>query len=214
MANLLIMEPDESIARAMQIALTGAGHTCVSASTVADGLSHLNAGRRMMTILNARMPWSESIAFLRALEEKGLPVLFIVSDTGNEAHLRALYQSCCDVLHADYDMTTLIRAVDRLLEDSTRRLNFGALRMDVDHREVTLDGKRLNLTAQEFELLHALMASPDTAVSREDLLRTAWGYEAIGMTRTVDVHIQRLRRKLGPRTIETIYKTGYRLRLA
>ena len=76
------------------------------------------------------------------------------------------------------------------------------------------NGEPLSLTAQEFELLQALMRSPDTPVSRQELLRTAWGYQSIGITRTVDVHVQRLRRKLGAKAIETVYKTGYRLRLA
>ena len=63
-------------------------------------------------------------------------------------------------------------------------------------------------------LLLALMQSPETALSREELLRTAWGYQGIGETRTVDVHVQRLRRKLGSSCIETVYNHGYRLKMA
>ena len=70
------------------------------------------------------------------------------------------------------------------------------------------------LTAQEFALLQALMESPDSALTCEQLLRTAWGYHSAGETRTVDVHVQRLRKKMGVDWIETVYKCGYRLRLA
>ena len=90
----------------------------------------------------------------------------------------------------------------------------GGLRLDVQRKEATLDGEPLSLTAQEFALLQALMQSPDAALTREQLLRTAWGYQGVGETRTVDVHVQRLRRKLGATCIETVYKLGYRLRMA
>ena len=93
-------------------------------------------------------------------------------------------------------------------------MTIGGLSLDVEKHHATLDGKTLILTAQEFALLQALMQSPDAALSREQLLRTAWGYQGIGETRTVDVHIQRLRRKIGAACIETVYKLGYRLKMA
>ena len=86
--------------------------------------------------------------------------------------------------------------------------------VDAEERVALLDGRRVELTAQEYALLNALMEKPDVPVSREQLLRTAWGYQSIGETRTGDVHIQRLRKKLGCEYIETVYKCGYRLRLA
>ena len=88
------------------------------------------------------------------------------------------------------------------------------LRVDEEERVALLDGRRVELTAQEMALLQVLMEQPDPPVSREQLLREAWGYQSIGETRTVDVHVQRLRKKLGCETIETVYKCGYRLRLA
>ena len=100
------------------------------------------------------------------------------------------------------------------MQTSERLLTMGGLRLDVQRKEATLDGEPLSLTAQEFALLQALMQSPDAALTREQLLRTAWGYQGVGETRTVDVHVQRLRRKLGATCIETVYKLGYRLRMA
>ena len=85
------------------------------------------------------------------------------------------------------------------------------LKVNGAERVAHLDGRRVELTAQEFALLTALMEQPDVPVSREQLLREAWGYQSMGETRTVDVHIQRLRRKLGVECIETVYKCGYRL---
>ena len=211
MAELLLMEPDVRRAQRMRTALSRAGHHCTLCTTVAQGLSRLEAGCRTMTVLNARMPWTESAPFLRALQSKGLPVLFLTAAAANFDHLRAMYPSNCDVILSDADDETLVRAVERLLANAPATLTLGNLSLNTDTRRVTVDGREETLTGQEFALLQALMEAPDATVSRQELLRTAWGYQSQGMTRTVDVHIQRLRRKLGSEYIETIYKLGYRL---
>ena len=86
------------------------------------------------------------------------------------------------------------------------------LAIDEDERAVYVDGEPCDLTQQEFYLLQELAQNPDRPLSREELLRDAWGYQSPGETRTVDVHIQRLRKKLGFSCIETVYRRGYRLR--
>ena len=212
MADLLILEPDERLNRGMCRVLEKVGHACLSARTISDGEALLRAGRHMTTVLNARLPWSESLAFLKALEDKGLPVLFLVTDSASEEHLRHMYQSSCAVLVTPFSGAELVNAVNRLLREADRTISLGSLVMDVEHRRVRRDGEELALTAQEFELLRALMQSPNEPVSRQQLLRDAWGYQSEGITRTVDVHVQRLRRKLGASCIETVYKLGYRLR--
>lgn len=214
MADILIIEPDLQTGYRMSEALAPQDHACRTVTTVSEGADLLLDGTRMMTVLNARLPWTESAALLRLLEDRGCPVLFVTADESNAAHLQALYQGNCGVLLAPFDASGLREAVSELLAQTQRLLTIGALRLDADRHEATLAGEQLTLTAQEFALLHALMLSPDAALSREQLLRTAWGYQNVGETRTVDVHIQRLRRKLGPSCIETVYKHGYRLKMA
>ena len=213
MADILILEPDRRAARRMCDTLVRSGHTVAASHSVRDAEKQLG-GRRMLIVLNAQVPFTQSYAFLRFIEERGLPVLFITGDAANENHLKAMYRGDCGVLLSPFTPVQLNYAVEQLARRSSRTLSLGGLRLDTQTREVTKDGETLTLTAQEFELLQALMRSPDEAVSREELLRTAWGYQGMGITRTVDVHVQRLRRKLGPAAIETVYKTGYRLRLA
>ena len=213
MANILILEPDRAESRAMVQTLKAAGHHPRAVHTVREAEKVLRR-ERMMTILNAQIPFTQSYEFVRAMAERGLPVIFLTADPANAAHLRALYHGDCDVLLRPFAPETLTAMAARLLEQAEHTLNLGGLRLDVETRQATKDGEPVTLTAQEFALLEALMRSPDEPVSREDLLRSAWGYQGIGITRTVDVHVQRLRRKLGAETIETVYKTGYRLRLA
>ena len=213
MANVLILEPNRPVLGRMAEILSRAGHRITKAQTVPEAERAL-AESRKMTVLDAQVSFTQSCQFLRMLAERGLPVLFVTSDPANADHLRAMYRGDCDVLLMPFADEELSGAVTRLLKSSVGTLSYGGLRLDMVSHRVTKDGEPLVLTAQEFELLQALMRSPDAPVSRQELLRTAWGYQSIGITRTVDVHVQRLRRKLGAKAIETVYKTGYRLRLA
>ena len=214
MAEILMMEPDARLGTKMCEVLSHAGHSCTAAQTVAEGLAQVHRSQRLLTVLNARLPWKESFSFLHTLEEKGWPVLFITGDRANTEHLRAMYQAGCDVLLSPFDGRALVQAVSRLVQSTDRLLTLGNLQLDVQLRQATKDGQPLSLTAQEFALLQALMQSPNAALTREQLLRTAWGYQDVGETRTVDVHVQRLRRKIGSGCIETVSKLGYRLRPA
>ena len=214
MAAILIIDPDVSTRLRMREALELANHHCIQAESIAEGYEIIKHSTRMVTILNARLPWTESFTLLRMLEEKSWPILFVTADAGTVRHLHALYQGPRNVLLAPFDGTQLRHSVAMLLSETTRQLSIGALRLDIEHRQCTLDGESLPLTAQEFSLLQALMENPDAPLTREELLRTAWGYHSTGETRTVDVHIQRLRRKIGTSCIETVYKLGYRLKMA
>lgn len=214
MAEILLIEPDHQLGSTMQSILSGAGHHCALSATVGEAQRLLLERPTGMTVLNARLPWAESCTFLRVLEKKGLPVLFMTTDKGNINHLKAMYQSECDVLLLPFTSDALLDTVNRLVRFPTQQLVMGRLQMDLRTRRVTMDNVELTLTSQEFELLRVLMESPDTAISRQQLLRAAWGYQGMGVTRTVDVHVQRLRRKLGSGYIETVYKTGYRLKNA
>ncbi len=214
MASILIIDPDMNTRLRMCEALEMANHRCFPAETIAEGYEIAKHSTRMVTILNARLPWAESFTLLRMLEERSWPLLFTTTDVNTVRHLHALYQGPRGVLLAPFDALQLRHSVAMLLSETNSQLTIGALRLDIEHRECTLDGESLLLTAQEFSLLQALMESPDSPLTREELLRTAWGYQNVGETRTVDVHIQRLRRKLGASCIETVYKLGYRLKMA
>lgn len=214
MAAILLIDPDLDTRLRMSAALEQAHHRCIHAATLTEAYDIVRHSNRLTVLLNARLPWSESFALLRLLEERSAPLLFITADADTVRHLHALYDGPCGVLLAPFDEAQLRHSVAMLLSESNSQLTIGALRLDIESRECTLDGEALPLTAQEFSLLQALMESPDSPLTREELLRTAWGYHTAGETRTVDVHIQRLRRKLGASCIETVYKLGYRLKMA
>ena len=179
-----------------------------------DALRLTARGGIGLAVVSARIRWTDCAALLRALEKRSLPVLFVADSLRHAAHLQTIYRGPSRVVAPQYGREALLRAVAELTGDTEPPLIVGSLRLDPGSREVSFAGRMLALTAQEFALLRALMESPFRPVPREELLRSAWGYLSPGMTRTVDVHIQRLRRKIGADAIETVYRQGYRLRVA
>lgn len=157
------------------------------------------------------MKWSDCRPLLEFFSHKGLPLLFLTDDRSMCGHLRALYRGRSEVLTEPFSMKAFSAMVQQLVGEISP---IGDLSLNEEEHSAVLDGRKVELTAQEYALLMALMENPDVPVSREQLLRTAWGYQSMGETRTVDVHVQRLRKKLGSKFIETVYKCGYRLRLA
>ena len=192
--RVMVLEPDAERRQMLAQTLMQSGFRCFMADSVHDALPFYQDRQNsacMLTILNARLPWCESVE-----------------------HLQSLFDLPCDALVHPFSPKQLMNAVENLLLLAQSLLRAGPLRLDTLHHRVTMAGEHLTLTAQEFALLEVLVKTPGAAVSRETLLRTAWGYQDLGETRTVDVHIQRLRRKLGKSCIETVYKTGYKLKMA
>ena len=213
MVKLLIWEPDEQIARKIQDALKNEAYEVCRMGGTDDLPVAGHQEGPLMVLMDARMRWSDCRPLLESCRKQNLPLLFLTADkrASAHAHLKALYAGPCEVTTLPLQAKALRSKLTMLrgTEEGNREL-----RVDEEERVALLDGRRVELTAQEMALLLALMEKPDTPVSREQLLRKAWGYQSIGETRTVDVHVQRLRKKLGGEYIETVYKCGYRLRLA
>lgn len=213
MVKLLIWEPDEQIARKIQDALKNEAYEVCRMGGTDDLPAACHTEEPLMVLMDARMRWSDCRPLLESCRKQNLPLLFLTADkrASAHAHLKALYAGPCEVTTLPLQAKALRSKLTMLrgTEEGNREL-----RVDEEERVALLDGRRVELTAQEMALLLALMEKPDTPVSREQLLRKAWGYQSIGETRTVDVHVQRLRKKLGGEYIETVYKCGYRLRLA
>ncbi|MBP3646515.1 MAG: response regulator transcription factor [Clostridia bacterium] len=211
MANILIYQSNPVLAQKLCDSVKKEKYHAIICDGNDLSLPWLEEEEAPLILLDATLKWTVCRPLLERFSQRGCPILFLTADRRMSAHLRALYNGRSDVLILPHTQKNLHHKIHALLgAESALR----ALRMDETERVAHLDGRRVELTAQEFALLSALMEKPDVPVSREQLLRTAWGYQSMGETRTVDVHIQRLRRKLGVECIETVYKCGYRLKLA
>lgn len=215
--RVMVLEPDAERRQMLAQTLMQSGFRCFMADSVHDALPFYQDRQDsacMLTILNARLPWCESVELLSRAQENDWPVLFLTAEAGKRYPPAIAVRPAVRRAGAPLLPKQLMNAVENLLLLAQSLLRAGPLRLDTLHHRVTMAGEHLTLTAQEFALLEVLVKTPGAAVSRETLLRTAWGYQDLGETRTVDVHIQRLRRKLGKSCIETVYKTGYKLKMA
>ena len=209
MATIMIYEPNEIIAQKLCDSLKKEKYNAIRCDE--NVIPSFSDDSIPLVMMDAQLRWTTCRPLLEAFQKHGCPILFLTGDRKMSAHLRALYGGRSDVLTVPVSQKALHAKVHNALGECAP---LRELSVDEKERVALLDGRRVELTAQEFALLLALMEKPDIPVSREQLLRRAWGYQSMGETRTVDVHVQRLRKKLGGEYIETVYKCGYRLKLA
>ena len=209
MATIMIYEPNEIIAQKLCDSLKKEKYNAIRCDE--NVIPSFSDDSTPLVMMDAQLRWTTCRPLLEAFQKHGCPILFLTGDRKMSAHLRALYGGRSDVLTVPFSQKALHAKVHNALGECAP---LRELSVDEKERVALLDGRRVELTAQEFALLLALMEKPDIPVSREQLLRRAWGYQSMGETRTVDVHVQRLRKKLGGEYIETVYKCGYRLKLA
>ncbi len=209
MANILIYGKEKNVTDKLSRILSRNGHEVLRLAP-SDGVPEPHT-KDTLVVMDARLKWPECRALFSKIQGLDYSVLFLTADQDTVEHLRALYRGRSDVLVLPFTTQSALQAVDSLLKHSQP---LSPLIVDEETRVAMLGDERVELTAQELALLLTLMENPDLPVSREHLLRKAWGYQSMGETRTVDVHVQRLRRKLGMNRIETVYRCGYRLKTA
>jgi two-component system, OmpR family, alkaline phosphatase synthesis response regulator PhoP len=226
MQRILIVEDNPDLAFGLRNNLEIEGYEI---QTAEDGLLGLHTARRWrpdLVILDLMMPGMDGYRVLRTLRDEGFttPVL-ILSAKGEEADkVRGFRMGADDFVTKPFSLLELLARVEALLRRSVaeaktptvERYRFGRVAVDATSQRVSRDGRPVQLTHREFELLLALLRHQGAVVSREDLLREVWGHRTTIVSRTVDTHISDLRRKLEddpaePRHIVTVRKTGYRL---
>ena len=147
---------------------------------------------------------------------EGIPVIYVTARNEIRDRIRGLDGGAEDYIVKPFHIQELISRVNVVLRRYSREDIFclGKVRAELANHKVYMDQKEIALTKQEFELLKTLICNKNITLTREQLLNAAWNWDFEGDERTVDVHIQRLRKKLHwERYIKTIYKTGYRLEI-
>ena len=207
MANLLLVEDDASVRRLVTLQLSLVGYDVRAAEDAAAARALLADGMPDLAILDIMLPGEDTMI------EREIPVLFLTAKTAVNDRVRGLRLGAEDYMLKPFEPEELLARVENILRRARKertRFVFDALTVDLPSRRVTKDGREVALTALEFDLLAMLVRRNNVALSREALLAGVWGYAYQGETRTVDVHIQRLRGKIGAEYIETVYKYGYR----
>ncbi len=217
-SHILIVEDDQAIAQLIEMTLTISEHQTSLCQDGRDAYALLSQERYDLLILDVMLPGMDGFRLVERLREAGRslpPVLFLTAKVEVADRVRGLRLGAEDYMLKPFHPLELQARVDGILrrhQGSREALQVGEVRLDRATRTVTRAGEALRLTPQEYALLEMLMLHKNMALSREQLLQAAWGYDYMGGTRTVDMHIQRLRRKLGwQEVIRTVFKLGYRL---
>jgi DNA-binding response OmpR family regulator len=214
-ASILIVEDEIAIAELIELQVKLAGHSAKALLRGDAVLDSVRSERPDLVILDVMLPGRDGFSIMRDLRPLGVPVIFLTAKERVEDRVAGLALGADDYVLKPFAAIELIARIEAVL----RRCAKGAAVFCLDDVEVRLDeravfrgGQRVELTAREFELLRTLVENKNLALSRDKLLELAWGFDFMGETRTVDVHVQRLRKKLGLEDrIKTVFKHGYRL---
>ena len=221
-ARILVVEDDADIAALIGHYLEKAGHRIDRLSSGSDVLPRLRRAPPDLVVLDLMLPGRNGLEVLREVRASpatsDLPIMVLTARSAEMDRLLGFEHGADDYLTKPFSPRELVARLRALLRRTSRGLvegtvEVGPLRVDSDAHEATCEGRRLDLTPREFELLVFLVRHPGRVMSREELLRKVWGYGYVGETRTVAVHVGRLRAKLGPAAhlIETVQGVGYKL---
>ncbi|MBR3928203.1 MAG: response regulator transcription factor [Clostridia bacterium] len=213
MAKILIVEDDVSIRAMVKMHLSLVGHSVFEAEDASSAREILKRENIDLIVLDIMLPGEDGFSLGEKLIEKGMSVLFLTARTGVSDRVRGLTMGAEDYILKPFEPAELLARIENILKRNQKEediFKINDFQIDFKARRVFLKDEEVVLTALEFDLLKMLARRRNIAVSREELLNTVWGYNYLGETRTVDVHIQRLRAKIGQEYIETVYKYGYR----
>ena len=212
---ILIAEDEPPIADLIRLTLESAGYPCAIARDGAEAADLIERQDFLLAVLDIMLPGLDGYALLDYLRPMGTPVIFITAKSSLKDRVQGLRLGADDYLVKPFEIEELLARVETVLRRTGkggRVLKAFDVELDTVSHTVTQRGHELELTPLEFGLLEQLMRNRGAALYRDTLYERVWGGE-MADTRTLDLHIQRLRKKLGWQDhIETVYKVGYRLK--
>lgn len=213
MAHILVVEDEETIRNLICWNLELVGHICSMAADGWEAKKAMEGGRFDLVLLDIMLPGLDGFQLAQYCGD--MPVMFVTAKDGIDDKMKGFRAGADDYLVKPFEIVELLARVNVILRRNGTEetgISIGEVTIDIEGRKVSRNGVLVDLTPQEYELFEVLVRNRNVALSREKLLELAWGYDYEGDTRTVDVHIQKLRQKLGlGHKIKTVYKMGYRL---
>ncbi len=223
---VLVVEDDPALADLLALHLRDLGFRVDVAADGADGLARALVGDYALVVLDRMLPRREGLDVCRALRRQGVatPVLMLTAKSEDDDKVDGLDAGADDYVTKPFSVRELMARVNALLRrrrldatasEATDEVRVGPLRLSLPKRQAAVEGRALELTAMEFDLLALFARNPGRAFSRQELLDLVWGYHYAGYSHTVNSHINRLRAKLEPeperpRFIRTVWGVGYR----
>jgi DNA-binding response OmpR family regulator len=220
MATVLVVDDERSILELMRLYLSREGYHVEVAEDGAAALARARATKPDLVILDLMLPEIDGWDVCRRLRrESDVPIIMLTARGDDVDKIVGLEMGADDYVTKPFnprELVARVKAVLRRYESGprpSRVIVVGDLHMDLDRREAVVAGRPLTLRPKEFDLLATFAQSPGVVYEREKLLRLVWGYDFLGDSRTVDVHVAWLREKLGQSRvqIQTVWGVGYKL---
>ncbi len=216
--KILIIEDDLAISELVGKTLTKLGHTCEYAYDGEEAEDVFDSHPWDIVLLDLMLPKVNGYDLLEYIHPTKTPVIIMSAMDQVGDRIRGLKMGADDYLCKPFQIGELVARVEavrrRTAPDDMDTFTYKGVTVDSSSRKVTKDGEEVSLTLKEFELLNTFILNKNVALSREQLFETVWEEEYIGESRTLDMHIKRLRQKLGYEdVIKTVFRIGYRLEI-
>lgn len=219
--GVLVVEDEQSIASFVALYLKNAGYSVRTAATGSEALSQVAAEQPSLIVLDLMLPDIDGIEVCRRIRQRSdVPILMLTARDEDVDKIIGLEVGADDYLTKPFNPRELVARVKSILRRSapdrprreSRVIQHGDLAVDAGRREVRVRGEEVQLAPKEFDLLWELLDHRGLVLTRDQLLERVWGYTFAGDTRTVDVHVRQLRRKLGDASpIVTVWGVGYKV---
>ena len=220
--KILIVEDDNNIADLLRLYLEKENYEVAIASDGGKGVEQFRRFQPDLVLLDLMLPVLDGWGVCRTIRaESKTPVIMLTAKGETEDKISGLKQGADDYITKPFEMREVLARIEAVLrrtgnvpEKNSRRLVFDKLIIDMDSFELTVDGKKIPTPPKEMELLYHLASTPNRVYQRNKLLDEVWGFDYFGDTRTVDVHIKRLREKLegvsDQWSLKTVWGVGYK----
>lgn len=214
MTKILIVEDEEHISKLIAMVLSPLGYICETAEDGEKGADMIEQNRYDLILLDVMLPGIDGFELIEYIENYNTPVIFITAKNSVADKVRGLKLGADDYITKPFDVAELQARVETVLRrynKASQIIKSGGITIDTNSRIVRKNGEIVELTLKEYELLLLFVKNKNIALYRETIYEQVWHEPFMGGTRTVDLHIQRLRKKLGIKDcIQSVYKVGYR----
>ena len=221
--SVLIVEDDRNIQELLQMYLEKEGYAVTVANDGGQGLAKFRSIKPDLVLLDVMMPVMDGWAVCKAIRtDSQTPIIMLTAKGETDDKVTGLKSGADDYVTKPFEMKELLARIEAVLrrtgsapvEEKSRRLSFDKMTIDMDAFELLIDGKKVDTPPKEMELLFYLASSPNRVYTRNQLLDEVWGFDYFGDSRTVDVHVKRLREKLEGVSekwnLKTVWGVGYK----
>lgn len=218
MIRILIVDDEKPICDLIDLNLSSAGYHCTSVQDGLEAIDRIEREKFDLILLDIMLPGADGYDIMEYIRPLKIPVIFITAKHEVKDRVKGLKLGADDYLVKPFDVVELVARVEAVLRryhKGEQLLTAGDVVVDVEGRRVTKAGRPVELTNKEFGLLLLFITNKNVALFRETLYEKVWEGDYYGDSRTLDLHVQRLRKKLGwEHSLVAVYKVGYRLEVS